>query len=230
MAIWVVTHHIIGRHNRDKPAEPKPAAEPEPEPEPEYVDDQDQGDQFRTFFPSEFGKKTAKVDTTEAYEATKRKAVVGPVRPARLAANNTTTAATTTTTSTIDSTTPPVGPPKPQVRDPNLVGPPRPVARDPNLIGPPRPPPGAVADDSSDEDEDDEEEEEEEDIASIKPSLNLPISYEIELKGHIRPISALTWDPSGARLLTGGFDYTVKFWDFGGVLFYRPLVLLTNNN
>ena len=30
-------------------------------------------------------------------------------------------------------------------------------------------------------------------------------------------VSALTLDPSGARLITGGYDYDVKFWDFAGM-------------
>uniref|UniRef100_A0A672MPD6 WD repeat-containing protein 70 n=1 Tax=Sinocyclocheilus grahami TaxID=75366 RepID=A0A672MPD6_SINGR len=30
-------------------------------------------------------------------------------------------------------------------------------------------------------------------------------------------VSALALDPSGARLVTGGYDYDVKFWDFAGM-------------
>ena len=30
-------------------------------------------------------------------------------------------------------------------------------------------------------------------------------------------VSALGLDPSGARLVTGGYDYDVKFWDFAGM-------------
>lgn len=30
-------------------------------------------------------------------------------------------------------------------------------------------------------------------------------------------VSALALDPSGARLVTGSFDYDVKFWDFAGM-------------
>ncbi|CAG8622128.1 8511_t:CDS:10 [Cetraspora pellucida] len=30
-------------------------------------------------------------------------------------------------------------------------------------------------------------------------------------------VSALTLDPAGARLITGGYDYDVKFWDFAGM-------------
>lgn len=34
------------------------------------------------------------------------------------------------------------------------------------------------------------------------------------LKGHGKAVTALALDPAGARLLTGSFDYAVKFWDF----------------
>ncbi|MED6255055.1 WD repeat-containing protein 70, partial [Ataeniobius toweri] len=30
-------------------------------------------------------------------------------------------------------------------------------------------------------------------------------------------VSALGLDPSGARLVTGGYDYDVRFWDFAGM-------------
>ena len=30
-------------------------------------------------------------------------------------------------------------------------------------------------------------------------------------------ISALGMDPSGARVITGGYDYTVRLWDFAGM-------------
>lgn len=32
-----------------------------------------------------------------------------------------------------------------------------------------------------------------------------------------KQVSALGLDPSGARLVTGGYDYDVKFWDFAGM-------------
>lgn len=33
----------------------------------------------------------------------------------------------------------------------------------------------------------------------------------------LNQVSALGLDPSGARLVTGGYDYDVKFWDFAGM-------------
>ncbi|KAL1737794.1 WD40-repeat-containing domain protein [Schizophyllum fasciatum] len=37
------------------------------------------------------------------------------------------------------------------------------------------------------------------------------------LKDHTKVISALTLDPSGARVLSGSHDYDCKLWDFGGM-------------
>ncbi|KAF9036454.1 WD40 repeat-like protein [Hymenopellis radicata] len=46
---------------------------------------------------------------------------------------------------------------------------------------------------------------------------DLPISHEIVLKDHTKVVSALTLDPSGARILSGSHDYDCKLWDFGGM-------------
>lgn len=36
-------------------------------------------------------------------------------------------------------------------------------------------------------------------------------------------VTALSVDPPGARVVTGGYDYDVKLWDFGGMQAdYRP--------
>lgn len=45
----------------------------------------------------------------------------------------------------------------------------------------------------------------------------LPILRKAELKGHERAVTALTIDPSGTRMLSGGYDYKVRFWDFNGM-------------
>ena len=44
-----------------------------------------------------------------------------------------------------------------------------------------------------------------------------PITHEIILKDHTKVVSALTLDPSGARVLSGSHDYDCKLWDFGGM-------------
>ena len=33
----------------------------------------------------------------------------------------------------------------------------------------------------------------------------------------MKPVSALALDPSGARVVSGGYDYDVKLWDFAGM-------------
>eukprot|EP00873_Tetraselmis_striata_P012673 jgi/Tetstr1/432937/TSEL_022277.t1 len=77
-------------------------------------------------------------------------------------------------------------------------------------VGPPRPPAAAGSEDEEEkEDEDDDEEEED--------PYNLPISHEIQLKGHRKMVSAVAIDHVGARAVTGSLDYTVQMWDFNGM-------------
>ncbi|KAK2155022.1 hypothetical protein LSH36_251g04039 [Paralvinella palmiformis] len=61
------------------------------------------------------------------------------------------------------------------------------------------------------EDEDDDEDEED------NPIKKIPSSHEIALNHSNKAVSALGLDPSGARLVTGGYDYDVKLWDFAGM-------------
>ncbi|GAA5941632.1 WD40 repeat domain-containing protein [Sporobolomyces koalae] len=54
--------------------------------------------------------------------------------------------------------------------------------------------------------------------APLDDSLgDLPITHEVVLKDHVKTVSAMSMDPSGARLVTGSYDYDVKLWDFGGM-------------
>ncbi|XP_027719364.1 WD repeat-containing protein 70 [Vombatus ursinus] len=80
------------------------------------------------------------------------------------------------------------------------------------LIGPPLPPGYQDSDDADDDDGDDDEMQDE-----INPVKKIPDSHEITLQHGSKTVSALGLDPSGARLVTGGFDYDVKFWDFAGM-------------
>lgn len=61
-------------------------------------------------------------------------------------------------------------------------------------------------DDGDDESEDESEEEDE-----------FPVSHELVLKTHERPITTLTVDPSGSRFITGSTDCTIKFHDFASM-------------
>lgn len=46
---------------------------------------------------------------------------------------------------------------------------------------------------------------------------SFPTTHEIILKDHTKVVTALTLDPSGARVLSGSHDYDCKLWDFGGM-------------
>lgn len=48
-------------------------------------------------------------------------------------------------------------------------------------------------------------------------SPQFPVTHEVTLKDHTKVVSALTLDPSGARLVSGSYDYDTKMWDFGGM-------------
>lgn len=85
-----------------------------------------------------------------------------------------------------------------------------------DFVGPPRPPAGAPA--ASDSDDDDEKDGKPP-AAAIDTGKEyfMPVSNVVQLKGHTKGISALALDPSGARLLSGGLDYEIRFWDFNGM-------------
>ena len=57
--------------------------------------------------------------------------------------------------------------------------------------------------------EEQEEEQEEDD--------RLPISHVVKLRGHEKGITALAMEKSGARLLSGSYDMSLKYWDFNGM-------------
>uniref|UniRef100_A0A4W6D1N4 WD repeat-containing protein 70 n=1 Tax=Lates calcarifer TaxID=8187 RepID=A0A4W6D1N4_LATCA len=85
--------------------------------------------------------------------------------------------------------------------DSALIGPPVPCQRtaeedDDELVGPPLPPGYTGSAAHSDDDDDDDQEAQDDDDDDV---------------------SALGLDPSGARLVTGGYDYDVRFWDFAGM-------------
>lgn len=105
-----------------------------------------------------------------------------------------------------------VGPPRPAAVEENedIVGPPRPptTVDDDDMVGPPRPGESSTEDDDDDDDGDAEEDEDE---------FRVPLSNEIVLKGHTKVVTAIAVDPTGSRVLTGGYDYTVRMYDFQGM-------------
>ncbi|XP_038589787.1 WD repeat-containing protein 70 [Micropterus salmoides] len=101
---------------------------------------------------------------------------------------------------------------------------------DSDLIGPPLPPQHTAQDD----DDADErvrlhhppgyrgspahsDEGEAQDDDDDNPVKKIPDTHEITLQHGTKTVSALGLDPSGARLVTGGYDYDVRFWDFAGM-------------
>ncbi|KAF4623358.1 hypothetical protein D9613_001607 [Agrocybe pediades] len=54
-----------------------------------------------------------------------------------------------------------------------------------------------------------------EDVEDDLPQF--PITHEITLKDHTKVVSSLALDPSGARIVSGSYDYDCKLWDFGGM-------------
>ena len=62
-------------------------------------------------------------------------------------------------------------------------------------------------DESSDEDPEDESDDEDE----------FPVSHELVIKTHEKPVTTLTVDPSGSRFITGSTDCTIKFHDFASM-------------
>lgn len=82
-------------------------------------------------------------------------------------------------------------------------------------VGPP-PPPAAPFEPEYDPDEFDD------DGAAGANAMDgdlplFPTTHELLLKDHTKVVSALTLDPSGARILSGSHDYDCKLWDFGGM-------------
>eukprot|EP00953_Heterococcus_sp_UTEX-ZZ885_P004891 3120-Heterococcus_DN1.PRE.1 len=86
----------------------------------------------------------------------------------------------------------------------------------------------AAANAESDEDSDDDDDDDvagppapaltpEERARRTAQRLELPVSHEAALKGHSKAVIALSVDPGGGRVASGGSDYKVKLYDFGGM-------------
>ncbi|XP_076020312.1 WD repeat-containing protein 70 [Genypterus blacodes] len=113
--------------------------------------------------------------------------------------------------------------------DSESIGPPPPPQRkaphhdddddddDDDLVGPPLPPGYTGSTARSDDDDEDDDAGAAEDEDDDNPVKRIPDSHEITLQHGTRSVSALALDPSGARLVTGGYDFDVRFWDFAGM-------------
>lgn len=69
------------------------------------------------------------------------------------------------------------------------------------------PAPGSSKSDSDDDDSEDESDDDDE----------FPVSHEMVLKTHEKPVTTLTVDPSGSRFISGSTDCTIKFHDFASM-------------
>lgn len=108
--------------------------------------------------------------------------------------------------------------------DEGLIGPPRPpnIGKPSTFVSEPSEKPDFVPNEDNPSRKQEEEggrmqEEGEEAYIENGNFYQIPYSYQVELNEHERVISALALDPAGGRLLSGSYDYKVKFWDFAGM-------------
>jgi len=51
----------------------------------------------------------------------------------------------------------------------------------------------------------------------VDEHMSLPLSHEVIIAAHDKAVTAMSFDPKCARMVTGGMDGAVKFYDFGGM-------------
>nr|XP_054764325.1 WD repeat-containing protein 70-like [Lytechinus pictus] len=92
---------------------------------------------------------------------------------------------------------------------------------DDDMIGPPLPPgfsrPSTSNKAATESDDDDDEDYEDDDEDNLPPEKKIPATHEIVLNHGNKSVSAVALDPSGSRLVTGGYDFDVRFWDFAAM-------------
>lgn len=59
-------------------------------------------------------------------------------------------------------------------------------------------------------------------FTDFKEPIGLPINNSIDLKLHKSTVSALEFESSGSRFLSGSHDTTVAYWDFNGMVKDEP--------
>ncbi|CAK9191290.1 unnamed protein product [Sphagnum jensenii] len=162
------------------------------------IDDSEVHEGLRTHFPLSFGKQESKQTPLEAIHS-KTKRSEAPIN--KLDKQYPTSKTKVQGLGSIQFTsgeTAVVGPLRPQLGSNDEAE---------EIIGPPRP----QTDEASSEEDDDIDDEEGEDVYRI------PLNNEIRLKGHTKVVSAIAVDPTGSRVLTGGYDYVVRMYDFQGM-------------
>lgn len=67
--------------------------------------------------------------------------------------------------------------------------------------------------DKDDKDDMDDKEETE----MLEEMWDLPISKKVNIEQHTKTVSCIDIDASGSRMVTGGYDYNIGYYDFGGM-------------
>jgi WD40 repeat protein len=86
-----------------------------------------------------------------------------------------------------------------------------------NQLGASTSAPPAQAEGNGDEKKDDDDDSDDSDDDSDDDEDEFPVSHELVLKTHERAVTTMTVDPSGARLITGSTDCTLKLHDFASM-------------
>ncbi|CAL1569391.1 unnamed protein product [Knipowitschia caucasica] len=174
---------------------------------------------------SGFGKKARTFDLDAIFEQTRRTAIERSQRAlderekeshtkeeersnsSKKSIKSNVSSAKKRTDSSSDSSESEVGPPPPPRFKPD-------EDEEEELVGPPLPPGYSTAQSDEDEDEEGDAQDDDDDDNPVK---KIPDTHEITMQHGTKTVSALGLDTSGARLVSGGYDFDVRFWDFAGM-------------
>ena len=86
-----------------------------------------------------------------------------------------------------------------------------------HYVGPVRPPSDHIASEDSDDDSSQNGLSSDRSEPEVEPDwaeLGIPVTHEAVLKGHTKYVSDITFDRTSTRMVSGGLDYKILFWDF----------------
>ncbi|KAI1319808.1 hypothetical protein EDD11_003193 [Mortierella claussenii] len=171
----------------------KAKAKPEPKKEPSKADSE--MDALMAFLPTSFGKQKSSRNssTTQAYQTSRNSTDQG------------------TSSTLVDQET--SDPSSPAAEEPSRSSSSPTTTKSVNIKGGKK----ATKNKDSDSDDDSDDNDGMDDDAEHPDSSIIPVSHEIVLNEHSKTISAMALDPAGARLVTGGYDFNLCFWDFAGM-------------
>jgi hypothetical protein len=55
------------------------------------------------------------------------------------------------------------------------------------------------------------------DMDAFSLERKIPLTHQVDLRGHTKAVACLSCEPAGNRIVTGSMDYSVKMYDFGGM-------------